>query len=117
MTYKQVIIVRQDLKLPKGKIAAQAGHACVEATLRAMERKRETVRRWRHDGMKKIALKVPDERTLLRVVQQAKDAGLTTAIITDAGRTIVEPGTRTCAAIGPDDEDRIDAITKDIQLL
>ncbi len=114
MEYKQVILIRNDLKLPKGKMAAQASHAAVEAVLRS---DKDKVKTWRNAGMKKIALKVDSEKDLLKYLQIAKDAGLVTSLITDAGRTVVEPGTRTCMAIGPDDEDMIDAITRDLKMM
>ncbi len=112
--YKQVILVRHDLKLPKGKLAAQSAHASVSAVLKADKR---AVQQWSLAGMKKVALKVADEKMLYRYVQQAKDVGLVTAVITDAGKTVVAPGTVTCAAIGPDDESRIDKICQDLSLL
>ena len=106
--YKQVILVREDLNMPKGKIAAQACHASVESVHRASQ---SDVKAWRKEGMKKIVLKVDSETELYRYIQQAKDAGLTTAIITDAGHTVVEPGTTTCGAIGPNKEKEIDLVT------
>ncbi|MBU1199531.1 MAG: peptidyl-tRNA hydrolase Pth2 [Nanoarchaeota archaeon] len=112
--YKQAILVRQDLKLPKGKMAAQAAHASVEATLRSDKSK---VKEWRNEGMAKIVLKVADEKELLKYNQIAKDSGLTTAVITDAGHTVVEPGTRTCIAIGPDTEEKIDAVISELKLM
>ena len=114
MSYKQVILIRQDLNLPKGKLAAQVAHASVEAVLRS---DKKTVNAWRDQGMAKIVLKVKDEKELLKFLQLAKDRGLTTALITDAGRTVVAPGTRTCLAIGPDEEEAIDAVTKELKLL
>lgn len=119
MEYKQVILLRADLKLPKGKIAAQAAHASVDGVLKQLSAigGKEKVKAWRLVGMKKIALKVADEKELYRYVQQAKDAGLITAVITDAGKTVVAPGTVTCASIGPDDEEKIDRVTKNIALL
>lgn len=113
-TYKQVILVRQDLKLPKGKLAAQAAHASVEAVLRS---DKKLVTAWRTEGMAKIVLKVKDEKELLSYLQQAKDAELTTALITDAGKTVIAPGTRTCVGIGPDKEKKIDEITGKLALL
>ncbi len=115
--YKQVILVRADLKLPKGKLAAQAAHASVDAVLKQLSVDKDIVRSWRFAGMKKIALKVADEKELYKYVQQAKDAGLVTAVITDAGKTVVAPGTVTCAAIGPEDEDRVDRIISELKLL
>lgn len=114
MEYKQVIIIRNDLKLPKGKMAAQAAHACVEAVLKS---DKDKVQKWRHEGMKKIALKVDSEKDLLKYLQIAKDSNLTTALITDAGRTCVEPGTRTCIAIGPDNEELIDRVTSQLKMM
>ncbi len=105
---KQVILVRQDLKLPKGKLAVQVAHASLEAFIRS---EKEKGKEWHAEGMKKIVLKVKDEKEMLKYNQLAKDAGLVTAVITDAGLTTVAPGTKTCAGIGPDDEDKIDAIT------
>lgn len=110
---KQVILIRQDLKLPIGKACAQAAHASVEAVLRSDKKK---VNIWRDEGMAKIVLKVKDEKELFNYLQEAKDAGLVTALITDAGRTVIAPGTRTCLAIGPDEEEKIDAVTGKLKL-
>ncbi len=114
MELKQVIIVRQDLKLPKGKAAAQAAHASVDAVLKSDKR---VVQDWVSEGMKKIVLKVEDEKELIRFFQMAKDLGLKASLITDAGKTYVAPGTRTCIAIGPDDEEKIDRLTGNLKML
>ena len=108
MELKQVILMRSDLKLPKGKMAAQAAHASVEAVLKT---DKDIVSLWRRYGSKKVVLKVPDKESVYRYVQEAKDAGISTSIITDAGKTVIAPGTLTCGAIGPADEDTVDRIT------
>jgi peptidyl-tRNA hydrolase, PTH2 family len=112
--YKQVILVRQDLKLPKGKMAAQSAHASVEAVLRSDS---EMVKKWRSEGMAKIVLKVKDEKELIQYFQEAKDNDLVASLITDAGRTVIAPGTKTCVAIGPDDEEEINKITEKLSLM
>ena len=114
MEYKQAILICQDLNLPKGKMAAQAAHASVEAVLRA---KKELVKSWRAEGMGKIVLKVKDEKELYKYIQQAKDEGIITSIITDAGHTVVEPGTVTCGAIGPDTAENVDRIISELKLM
>jgi len=111
---KLVILVRQDLKLPKGKLAAQAAHAAVESTLKSGKLK---VVAWRAQGQKKIVLKVKDEKELLKYMQLAKDDGLKTALITDAGKTVIAPGTKTCVGIGPDNENSIDNITGELPMM
>ncbi len=111
---KQVILVRQDLKLPKGKLAAQSAHASVEAVLKSPEKK---VAAWREQGMPKIVLKVKDEKELLSYFQKAKDAKLIATLITDAGHTVLAPGTKTCVGIGPDQEESLDKITGKLALL
>jgi peptidyl-tRNA hydrolase, PTH2 family len=113
MAAKQVIVIRTDLKLPKGKAAAQAAHAAVEAVLRS---EKEAVKAWRSAGMAKIVLKCEDEKELHALNQRAKDAGLVTALITDAGRTVVEPGTKTCMGAGPDEEEKLDEIFGNLTL-
>ena len=111
---KQVILVRADLKLPKGKMSAQCSHAAVEAVLRS---DKDKVKEWRLSGAAKIVVKVADKEALYKYNQMAKDLGLTTALITDAGKTVIAPGTETCVAIGPDDDDQIDKITGSLKLI
>ena len=114
MEHKQVILVRHDLKLPKGKLAAQCSHAAVEAAFNSDKKK---VAEWRLLGAKKVILKVADEKELLKYKKQAEKAGLKTALITDAGKTVIAPGTITCLAIGPDDEEKIDKITGKLKMV
>ncbi len=114
MGFKMALVVRQDLQLPKGKCASQCSHAAVEAVLRS---EKKMVESWRKDGMPKIVVKVKDLKELLQINQQAKDDGLITAVITDAGRTTVDPGTTTCLGIGPDTEERVDQIIGKLKLL
>lgn len=114
---KQVILIRNDLKLPKGKMAAQAAHASVDAVLKSIKKDKDKVSEWRAEGMAKIAVKVDSEKELYKYIQEAKDAGINTSIITDAGKTTVEPGTVTCGAIGPDDDEKIDEITGELKLI
>lgn len=112
--YKQVILVRQDLKLPKGKLSAQVGHASVENVLKSDPKK---IIAWREQGMPKIVLKVKDLNELREYERLTRKDKLTCSVITDAGRTTVKPGTVTCMAIGPDEEKKIDAITSKLGLL
>ena len=114
MPYKQVILVREDLKLPKGKLAAQCSHASVDATLKS---DKKIVDLWKKEGGKKIVLKVNDEKELFKYKQMAEDNGLKTALITDAGHTVVEPGTVTCLGIGPDFEEKIDLVTGKLKMM
>ncbi len=111
---KQVILVRSDLRLPKGKLAAQAAHASVEAVLRCDA---AVVAEWRKQGMAKIVLKVIDEKELTNYFQKAKENGISASLITDAGHTVVAPGTKTCVGIGPEEEEVIDNLTKELKLL
>jgi len=112
--YKQVILVREDLKLPKGKLAVQSSHASVSALLKSHK---DTISRWKNQGMKKVVLKVKDEEELIKYKKLAEDKGLVTALVADAGRTVVEPGTVTCLGIGPDDEEIIDKVTGDLKMV
>lgn len=114
MTFKQVILVRQDLQLPKGKMAAQVAHASVDCVLGS---DKKMVDAWRREGMMKVVLKVKDLDELKDFLKKANNAGLKTALITDAGHTVVEPGTTTCLGIGPDDEKKIDLVTGILKMM
>jgi peptidyl-tRNA hydrolase, PTH2 family len=111
---KQAILVRQDLRLPKGKLAAQAAHASVDAVLKS---DRKIVQSWLKAGMAKIVLKVKDETELIKYFQSAKDAGIVASLITDAGKTVVAPGTKTAAAIGPDEDEKVAAVVGHLKLV
>jgi PTH2 family peptidyl-tRNA hydrolase len=111
---KQVILARNDLKLPKGKLAAQCAHASVEAVLKSDKSK---VKDWHECGQKKVVLKVEDEKELIHYFQKAKEKGFAASLITDAGKTVVAPGTKTCVGIGPDDDDKIDTLTGKLKMM
>jgi PTH2 family peptidyl-tRNA hydrolase len=112
--YKQVILVRQDLKLTKGKMAAQVSHASVESLLKSHK---DDATAWRQQGMKKVVLKVADLKELQDYKRKAEDAGLVVAMITDAGHTQLPPSTVTCLGIGPDKAEKIDKVTGQLKLI
>jgi PTH2 family peptidyl-tRNA hydrolase len=112
--YKQVILVRDDLKMTKGKMSAQVAHASTESLLKSHK---DDIAKWRDDGMKKVVLKVKDDAELLKYKTYAEDAGLVVGLIVDAGRTQLEPGTMTCLGIGPDKEEKIDKVTGGLKLV
>ncbi len=114
MALKQVILVRKDLKLPKGKMAAQVAHAALDAALKA---EKSIMQDWMHSGAGKIVLSVDNEKELIRFFQLAKDSNLPSSLITDAGHTVVEPGTKTCVGIGPAKAEKIDALTGNLKLI
>ncbi len=111
--YKQVILVRADLKLSKGKMSAQVSHASVDSLLKSHK---DDVAKWKTQGMKKVVLKVQNEKELLSHKEKAEDAGLVCALIIDAGRTELDPGTTTCLGIGPDKTEKIDEITGQLKI-
>jgi PTH2 family peptidyl-tRNA hydrolase len=115
--YKQVIVFRSDLKLGKGKIAAQAGHAAVSAAEEARKRHRAWWEAWLFEGQRKIAVKVKSEKELLELEEQAKDLALPNALIVDHGLTQVPEGTVTCLGIGPAPAEEIDRLTAKLRLL
>ena len=112
---KQVIVVRTDLKMGKGKLAAQVAHASLQAFLNC--RNETWKRRWLDSGAKKVVLKVKSLQELLEIYRKAKAAGLPVALIADAGKTQLEPGTITCVGIGPAPSRLIDPITGHLKLL
>jgi PTH2 family peptidyl-tRNA hydrolase len=114
MEYKQVILVRDDLKMTKGKMSAQVAHASTEALLKSHK---DDIAKWRAGGMKKVILKVADEDELLDYKRKAEDAGLVIGLICDAGHTHLVPGTVTCLGIGPDKEEKIDKVTGKLKLV
>ena len=115
--YKQVIVFRADLKLSKGKLAAQAGHAAVSASEEAHKRHRTWFEAWLFEGQRKIAVKVKDEKELTELETAANELGLPNALIVDRGLTEIPEGTVTCLGIGPAPAKLMDRLTGQLQLL
>lgn len=115
--YKQVIVVRDDLKLSKGKLSAQVAHAAVSCAIKAEKNKNKYFSDWFSEGQKKVVLKVEDLDSLLRIFNEAKSVGLITELIKDAGLTEIPPGTITVLGIGPAPEEEIDRVVGNLRLL
>jgi PTH2 family peptidyl-tRNA hydrolase len=138
---KQVIVVRKDLNMRKGKIAAQVAHASMKVLLDKMTftdmslttppsdnprftemsmiiPKSSGLYDWLAGSFTKVVVSINSLDELLLLQTKANDAGIINAVITDAGRTEFhgEP-TVTCIAIGPDESEKIDIITGDLPLL
>ncbi|HIH61535.1 MAG TPA: aminoacyl-tRNA hydrolase [Methanobacteriales archaeon] len=111
---KQAIIIRADLKMGKGKLAAQACHASIESYKRTTQDK---VKKWENEGSKKIILKVKNLEELMEIYKTLKKTKISHYLVRDAGHTQLPPGTITALGIGPDDDEKIDKITKHLKLL
>jgi len=116
MAIKQVIVVRTDLDMGKGKIAAQVGHACVLGAEHVRKSNPEWFSVW-WTGQEKIVLKVANLKELEQVKQDAIEFDVPWSEVTDAGHTQIASGTTTCISIGPAPEEKIDKITGDLKLL
>lgn len=114
MEIKQVIVVRDDLELSRGKIAVQVAHASILGFLKSDKEKRE---RWLREGQKKIVLRVKNLEELFFVKEKAEMERIPTAIVEDAGLTEIPPGTITAVVLGPDEERKIDKVTGNLPLL
>jgi PTH2 family peptidyl-tRNA hydrolase len=100
MELVQYIIVNTSLGMNKGKIAAQSAHAAVSVLDKADGK---MLSEWKFSGMKKIVLKVATTEELIELFEKVKRK-LPCALITDAGRTQIEAGSKTCFACGPIEE-------------
>ena len=123
---KQLIVMRHDLKMRRGKQIAQGAHASMsflcrrlqEAGSVSLDSLTETQRAWLTGAFAKVCCRVDSEEELMQIHDKAVEAGLEVHLITDSGRTEFHgQPTRTCLAIGPDEADKIDAITGHLELL
>jgi len=115
--YKQVIVVRSDLEMTQGKIAAQAAHAAVSAAEEARKLHPRWWKAWLKEGQCKITVKTGSEKELLKLEEEAEKLGLPSALISDRGLTQLQPGTITCLGIGPAPSNKIDKVTGKLALL
>ncbi|XP_026184183.1 peptidyl-tRNA hydrolase 2, mitochondrial [Mastacembelus armatus] len=114
--FKMILVVRSDLKMGKGKVAAQCSHAAVSAYKQIQRRNPQLLKQWEYCGQPKVVVKAPDEDTFIDLLGRAKEVGLPVSLIQDAGRTQIAPGSRTVLGIGPGPADLIDSVTGDLKL-
>ena len=114
---KQVIVVRSDLKMGKGKLAAQVAHASLQASEDARRTREEWFDEWKNGGQAKIVLKVGSERELDELLKKAKSLRIPSSLIQDRGLTQLEPGTTTSLAVGPAPDELVDRVTGKLKLL
>lgn len=119
---KQVIVIRKDLSMRKGKMVAQGSHASLNAFLRAQEsvassNEAESLRLWRLGLQTKICVGVESEQELLEVHKKAQEAKLPCHLVQDAGLTEFKEPTYTALGIGPASSEAIDKITGKLKLL
>lgn len=116
---KLVLVVRSDLGMTKGKIAAQCSHAtlaCYKTLVRA-DPSHPVLKRWERLGQAKVALKIDSEEDMLMLQAQAISLGLCTQVIHDAGRTQIASGSATVLGIGPAPKSKINEVTGHLKLL
>lgn len=114
MVFKQVIVVRTDLKMSRGKIAAQSAHAAV-SVIEKVDKK--ILASWKREGQKKVVVKVKSEEELSGLKAKCETLKLPCSLVIDAGLTELKPGTSTVLAIGPDNEGKINKATGSLALL
>ena len=112
--FKQCLIIRNDIKMSCGKKCAQLAHAAVISYEHA---DKIIKKKWYAEGMKKVALKADSLRQLYEIKTYAEQAGISTALITDAGMTEIEPGTVTALGLGPAKSEDLDKLTGELALL
>lgn len=113
MGIKQVLVMRDDLGMSPGKLAAQTAHASIAAYDVATP---ECIDEWKRHGVTKVVLRVGSETGLLKIYKASVAAYLPTSLICDEGRTEVTPGSITGVGIGPAPEEEINEITGKLQL-
>lgn len=136
---KMVIVVRKDLKMPKGKAISQGAHAAVAAILQSIFNTRldehdasmcdegfeicrpaiidDATKDWLTGEFTKVCVAVNSEEELDKIYNEASKAGLNCSLIVDNGHTVFNgEKTKTCLAIGPAYSSCIDPITKSLPL-
>ena len=112
-----VLVTRDDLKLSKGKLAAQCAHAAVNCSMKAKKKASRLYERWNNLGARKIVVRADDENHLRKLYAKALAGGFVCDLVKDAGHTEIPPGTVTVLGIGPAPRLGVDAITGDLKLL
>ena len=114
--YKQVIVLRKDLNMRKGKMIAQGAHASMKVVLENMDH--PYIKEWLNGRFAKIAVSVDSEQELLDLLENAKLHTIPCSLIQDAGFTEFHGNlTNTCIAVGPAPIELVDKVTRHLKLL
>lgn len=113
MELVQYLIVNSGLGMQKGKTASQCAHASISVLEKIDD---DIFEEWKNTGMKKVVLKVKDEKELVELFASAKRE-LPCALIIDAGKTQIAPGSKTVFAAGPCDENKAQKYFSHLKLL
>ncbi len=111
---KQVIVVRKDLCLSKGKLAAQVAHASLGAYRKSGKKERSD---WESTGEKKVVVEAQAEEELFEAKRNAENLGISTCLVKDAGKTEIPKGTTTALGLGPASKEKIDKVTGHLPLV
>ena len=113
---KMVFVIRTDLGMGKGKVAAQCAHAAVFCYKMALKQTPQMLRQWEVFGQTKVTLKIDNVEEMKKLESKAKSMGVVAGIVRDAGRTQIEAGTETVLGIGPAPTSQVDQITGHLKL-
>eukprot|EP00802_Teleaulax_amphioxeia_P030418 Tamp_32978.p1 GENE.Tamp_32978~~Tamp_32978.p1 ORF type:complete len:192 (+),score=30.35 Tamp_32978:55-576(+) len=114
---KMILVVNNELKMGKGKIGAQCGHAVLGAYKRCRKFAPSALQWWEQLGQKKVCVNCPTGVEMEEIEKRAVAKGLVTYFVTDAGRTQIPAGSRTVLAIGPAPEKEFEGLTSHLKLL
>lgn len=111
--HKLVIVVRPDLNMNAGKVAAQSAHVAIASYRKISAESPKLCKSWLNMGEPTIVLRCDKfgEQALMDYVQVAKSKGIVTSTVYDAGRTQVPSGTLTAVGIGPGPKSLINQVT------
>ncbi|GMI46614.1 hypothetical protein TrCOL_g6959 [Triparma columacea] len=120
--YKMVLAVNKSLKMGNGKIAAQCCHAAVGCYKRAKKAYPAGLRAWEYTGCAKVAVKIQGEKKEVleqfsEITRKCRELGVAYYLVEDAGRTQIEPGSKTVIGVGPGPVDIVDQITSEFKLM
>lgn len=119
---RMTLVVRQDLKMGKGKAAAQCSHATLALYKKITNPQLESynpelVNRWElGNGQAKITLQVPNQEEMDLLYAKAISLGINSYIVHDAGRTQIAAGSATVLGLGPAPKRILDEVTGDLKL-
>ena len=116
MEYKQVIAIRKDLKMGKGKVGVQVAHASIGAYMQARKKTPTNAKAWVNEGMKKVVVYVNSRKELFDL-KEILPSKIPKFVVADAGLTQLKPGTVTAIGIGPAQEEELGQYTDDLKLV